>query len=494
MRPTLAVLALLAALAVPSDEPTRLAERAGTAWLAAIAPAAGSEIRLLDLGIGLAPAPDRSPGARLADVFDDPEAGPAILRRWGATLALAGGMLAGLAVGLILGRQRKPAPMRDSEAVAAAEAPSPGSDASSRPAANTLAQALAALDMMEIEARTSFRHLAHTIASLAEEARVSPLGSRAPAARAEEARSSLASAAGALAASRETFDRQRRDAAAVHGLAKDVLARVQDAVAAAEGMDGSFQTLVAAAETIAWLPRLFDELELRAGGGAGGGGDALALAFARARRIALARIADLDKARGALMEGIVVVEENLVALDDAGRRLLEHAASAVGREADAASLDDLEARLREAGAALDATRDLLAPVDAHAERFATRAGEAERIVTEALGRLETILGRLVREEDRRKFQRIATRLPVRVLIEDAWSEGEVIDLSMGGAAIAGELPCRPGADGQIAFRDWDTMLPFVVTGVSGGRTHLCFRLNEGLARGLIGYVETLLAA
>ncbi|MSP83164.1 MAG: hypothetical protein EXQ94_09585 [Alphaproteobacteria bacterium] len=483
MRRIAAVAVLVILALVPSTEPKRWA----AAWseLAAIAPGAGP---LLDLRLGL----DLPPASRGSPYDDGFASGTS---SWGLAIAGALCVVAGFVLGSAVRRRRRGADAAHAMPEASEEGgPTPPIvSPASRPVANALAQSLAAIDMMEIEVRTSLRHLGKSVEVLADGIVHSPMGSREPALKAGDAQDALAEVEARFAQLRTGWADHEVRIAEARTAAESAMTRIQSVVRLAESMDSAFQMMVASAEEISWLPRLFDELELRARPEASG--ESIALAIARARQIALGRIDGLLNARDALTLGIVAVEESLVSLDEAGPQLVNAAAlRAGGSGLLGARIEDCDQSVSRLRGVLDELQELLAPLDAHAARLRAEAGETGQIVAQTITRMDAILGSFIRVEERRRFQRMNMAIPARVLIEDRWHDCQVMNLSMGGAAIDRALPCRVGASGQLSFLGWDAMIPLVVTGAGAGRTHLCFQLNDTLSKGLIGYVDGMLAA
>ncbi len=497
MRHVFSILVLAAVLLVPNSRPDQgWDRRAATASdLAGIAPAASSGGT--SAGWLLAPAGPDAGGADvgrgdqayapgLADLLRDAEARSWFLDRNGVWI----GGVAGLALGFVVARRRRRDVPAAPDVPVVAAAPPPLAP-QSRTLSNSLSQALAAVDLMEIEVHTALSQLGRTIDVLATDVTQSPLGAREPAVRAAEALSLVAAVKDQLAALRADLDDHWAGQIKAKAELSTTMERLQDVVRSAERMDAMFQGLIGTVEEIAGIPRLFDELEIRAQVGAAENGGPMADTIARARRIAMLRIDGLRRIAEDLTKVVVDVEERLVSLDEAATRLV---AATPAADAGAAALDGCDGRIECLAGRLADLPGLLAPADEHAARLATQAGRARDLITQALGRLETILGNFVRTEERRRFQRVPAALPARVLIDDAWHDCNVVNLSLGGAAIDRELDCRAGAEGQLSFIGWDSLVPLVVTGTTPQRTHLCFRLNETLAKSLIGYLDVLQAA
>lgn len=346
----------------------------------------------------------------------------------------------------------------------------PASEARSAPARpgraelNALSNALATIDMLDVEARTSLRHAARAVADLADLVAQSRLVAAEPVLIAQEVRVAAGRQSDALAAWRARSIRAetRRDELIQ---ANDRLVVASQAVLeASEGMDLAFQAFLAAADNRTPEPP-----------------DGMAPAKTRAER--------LHEALERLTTAIVAVEEKLVDLDE-GVVNADALSRALADEA--RPDDDAAGRATERlTATLDALAQALTPVDRYVIDVRARATTTTRALDEALDRIGTILSGFAGREERRRFHRNHVDIGAKVLMDDRWVACRVVNISLGGAALDTMLDGKAGQGAQLALHGWDGLLPVIVTGNSQGRTHLCFQLTEVLEAALKAFLDGL---
>lgn len=455
MRPIAFAFVLAIVLAIPGvvrDPPVLpLALDADpTAVILALAPAAGP-----------APAvPGPAPFAFLA----------APLARWldpGAGVGFAAGAaLMGAFAALLARRRRDQRPPVEAlpdviaEVVAPAPAP-PAPPAPARGELNALSNALATIDMLDVEARTSLRHAGRAVAELAELIGQGRLIASEPKLIADQAVAAVAAQRSAVAATRDRARARVDEAAGLRAHGAAVGQRARAALDAAEAMDAAFQAFLALVEGRALQPD----------------GDART----KAER--------LNEALAALTGAIVAIEERLVELDET----VGAAPPPVLDTADGAE-ETFDRATERLGGALDALAGALGPVDRYTAEVRTRADGVTRTLDQALDRVATILAGFAGREDRRRFHRVHADLGAKLLVDDTWTDCRIINISLGGAAVDVALDCAPGKGGQLSLHGWDGLMPVIVTGTSQGRTHLCFQVTEALERSIKGFIDHLPAA
>ncbi|MEX2648048.1 MAG: PilZ domain-containing protein [Alphaproteobacteria bacterium] len=359
-----------------------------------------------------------------------------VARRQGVAAPVAAGLPARIAVGVA----RAPEP-----------APRPA-----RVEVNALSNALATIDMLDLEMRTSLKHAGQSVAELTtlvaqgQLVAVEPglmMAAALEAARTQrEALAACAAEVGAL-----------RDAHAASAVATSGLVQASRLVLdQAEAMDRAFQSLV---EVV--------------------GGEASVSDPA-------ARVERFQAALAALTEAIVAIEERLVTLDEAVA-VADCTAEVAPAGGDAGP--DAERAATRLADVLGSLGRALGPADNYVAEVRRRAEATTRTLDQALARVATILSGFEVREERRRFHRIHAEIPAKVLIDDRWTACRVVNLSLGGAAIDVALDAQPGTQGQFALKGWDGLVPLIVTGNSPGRTHVCFQLTEALEQGLRAYLD-----
>jgi hypothetical protein len=205
---------------------------------------------------------------------------------------------------------------------------------------------------------------------------------------------------------------------------------------------------------------------------------------------ARARAARLNERIEALTTAIVAVEERLVALDEVLARPMQEASAATAEGGDDGIGDLARAaqRLREG---LEPLVAMLAPADRYVADVRARGAEASQAIDTALDRIATILTGFTGREDRRRFHRVHADLGAKILVEGTWTDCRIINISLGGAAIDTAIDCAAGQLGQLSLHGWDGLMPVIVTGVSQGRTHLCFQVTEALERSIKSFIDQL---
>ncbi len=372
-------------------------------------------------------------------------------------LAAFGAACGLLALAIVARRQGVAAPVAADLPARIAEVVAPAPEPAPRPArveVNALSNALATIDMLDLEMRTSLKHAGQSVAELTALVAQGRLVAIEPglmmaaaldAARVQrDALAACAAEVGAL-----------RDASAAAATTELVRA-ARSVLDHAEAMDRAFQNLVEAV----------------------GGAETASEPEARVERF--------QSALAALTEAIVAIEERLVTLDEAAA--LADGVVEVVPVGGAAGPDGERAATRLADV-LGSLQRALEPADGYTAEVRGRAEATTRTLDQALARVATILSGFEVREERRRFHRIHAEIPAKVLIDGRWTACRVVNLSLGGAAIDVALDAAPGSQGQIALNAWDGLLPLFVTGNSPGRTHVCFQLTETLEQGLRAYLD-----
>jgi methyl-accepting chemotaxis protein len=155
----------------------------------------------------------------------------------------------------------------------------------------------------------------------------------------------------------------------------------------------------------------------------------------------------------------------------------------VAQTAEAA--DDMTGRITEVSGEAERTGHLAGRVHDDAAGLATAVGELTRTVVRVV-RTSTD------EVDRRAFERHVVDLPCRVTLAGGMVQaGRIVNLSEGGAAVAGLPALALGSRGAVRLDALGTPLAFVVRRNEGEALGLAFELDEGAATQLRSMLQRL---
>jgi len=330
-----------------------------------------------------------------------------------------------------------------------------------RAEANALSNALAAIDVIDIELRTSLHNLTGKIGELGR------LVNGAEAGGAPEMgalHDGLVQAVDGLVRHMEVAQEANAQA---RQAADGALERVRRVMRAAEKMDGAFQALGAALPT--QPPATPAEVA------------AMARAFSAAGE--------------GLTAAVVELEQELVDLDQAAA----DAAAAWDRRVAGAA--ESEPVVRRAYAALDrmataagAADRMAATQEMRRRQVGAQVAEMGRLADHALARVKTVLAGFTNREERRRYTRSKTDLPARLLVDGEWIHCRLVCISLGGGAVDVEVAHPRGTPGQLSIEGWTSLIPLVITGTTYQRTHLSFQANEGVSQNLMAFLDKVPAA
>lgn len=325
-----------------------------------------------------------------------------------------------------------------------------------RAEANALSNALAAIDVIDIELRTSLHNLTGRIGELG---RLAGPGEPMPTPELGPIHDGLVRAVDGLVRHMEIAQEANAQA---RQAANGALERVRRVMRSAEKMDGAFQALGAAVPS-----------------------------QAPATPADVAQMArTFSSASAALTAAVVELEQELVDLDQAA----SDAATAWDKRVQGAA--DGEPAARRAYAALDRLASAATAIDRLAatrgvrqSQIGAQISELGRLADHALGRVKTVLAGFANREERRRYTRNKTELPARLLVDGAWMPCRLVCVSLGGGAVDIEIAHPRGTQGQLSIEGWTSLIPLVVTGTTYQRTHLSFQLNEGLSQSLMAFLD-----
>jgi methyl-accepting chemotaxis protein len=226
---------------------------------------------------------------------------------------------------------------------------------------------------------------------------------------------------------------------------------------------------------------------------------ALATQTARSTGEITQRIAEVRSATAASVAAVSQIETTITEVN----AIASSIAAAV--EQQGAATAEIARNVTETATAASDVQSRISEVSAEAERTDRQAADV-RANTEALagavGSLRHSVVRVVRtsstEVDRRGAVRFGTDLPCRVSGAGvAGQSARVVDLSEGGACVAGGPAMAPGTNGSLTMDEAGLPLPFTVCGTESGMLRVAFAPNEAAAaklRLLLGRLSARRAA
>jgi methyl-accepting chemotaxis protein len=126
-------------------------------------------------------------------------------------------------------------------------------------------------------------------------------------------------------------------------------------------------------------------------------------------------------------------------------------------------------------------------------QHATAVRDTAAGLTRQVEELRHVVVRVVRtstaEVDRREAPRERVDLPCRLNVAGGSHAARAIDLSVGGAAVAGGPPLTPGARGTLELEGVRVPLPFVVRAQADGVLRLAFDLDQSSAAAFRSWFE-----
>jgi methyl-accepting chemotaxis protein len=135
------------------------------------------------------------------------------------------------------------------------------------------------------------------------------------------------------------------------------------------------------------------------------------------------------------------------------------------------SADEISQSILKVQASANQTRDASAQVRSASDNM---AGQAEKLSSEVRDFLTAIKGAGTRHE----FERLTTDLSARVTVAGQTSQSRVVQLSIGGAWLAGRIPGDPGAPVELAIQGVDRTLNARIAGLSESGTRLQFPMDD----------------
>ncbi len=153
----------------------------------------------------------------------------------------------------------------------------------------------------------------------------------------------------------------------------------------------------------------------------------------------------------------------------------------------------------ETAGAANEMAERVAEVSAEAERTGAQATEVHESTTILAGAVVDLKGAVIRmvrtssaEVNRRKTPRIETDIGCRITAgSNSAVSARLVDISEGGACIAGTSGMQPGETGTLEVNGVGTPLAFTVRSVGGGQLHVSFRLDAAATISITKFVEGL---
>jgi methyl-accepting chemotaxis protein len=138
----------------------------------------------------------------------------------------------------------------------------------------------------------------------------------------------------------------------------------------------------------------------------------------------------------------------------------------------ATAANEMAGRIAEVSVEAEGTDRQAAAVESHTTMLAGAVGDLRRAVVRAVRTSTT-------EADRRASPRLAVDMACRIRDGGGREQtARVVDLSEGGASIAGAVALTVGASGSLVLAGSGSPMPFTVKHADSGLLHVVFRLDE----------------
>jgi methyl-accepting chemotaxis protein len=186
----------------------------------------------------------------------------------------------------------------------------------------------------------------------------------------------------------------------------------------------------------------------------------------------------VEEVRSATTESVAAVENIEKAIGEVSE-IAGSIAAAVQQQGAATS--EIARSVGETASAANAMNARIDEVAAEADQTRERAEKVHRSATElneAVSSLRRLVVRVVRtsteEVNRRRYPRVAVDQPCNVVLAGRTHDARLLDLSRGGAAIAGVKDVPPNGEGVLVVPGAGGQIPFMIVRLSDDAMHVAF--------------------